>query len=231
MKIEDEILDYLIRNRVSTTEVADCLGKSGAVPNIYPCNQGYYRAGIISWVYAYNESNWSVHEQLSSISEDRIVFVDAYNCGDRAIFGELVSKYILLYRQGRAIVVNGKLRDAAALIRQKWPIWCEGFTPVGCFNKAPKEEVNLEWVRNNREKYDGAIAVCDDCGVVIIPKEKISSAFLEQLYSIENQEDIWFDRLDHYKENTFEIVCKKNYLNDEDYMQIRGNNRSIESQN
>ena len=29
--------------------------------------------------------------------------------------------------------------------------------------------------------------------------------------------DIWFDRLDHYKENTFDIVCMKNYLKDENY--------------
>ena len=60
--------------------------------------------------------------------------------------------------------------------------------------------------------YDGAIAVCDDCGVVIIPKEQHTEEFLQKLHHIEDQEDIWFDRLDHYKENTFEIVCLKNYL-------------------
>ena len=60
--------------------------------------------------------------------------------------------------------------------------------------------------------YDGAIAVCDDCGVVIIPKECHTEEFYEKLVDIEEQEDIWFSRLDHYKENTFEIVCLKNYL-------------------
>ncbi len=219
--IREAIIDYLVRNRVSTTEVADCLGKSGVIPGLMPCNQGFYKAGKIIWVYAYEESNWPVHEQIQEIEEDGIVFVDAIDCGDRAIFGELVSKYILLYHQSRAIVVNGKLRDAAALIRQKWPIWCSGYTPVGCFNRKPEKEINTVWKEEHQNQYDGAIAVCDDCGVVVIPKDQITEEFLKKLIHIENQEDIWFDRLDHYKESTFDIVCKKTYLNDSTYMAIR----------
>lgn len=219
--ISNRIIDYLVRNRVSTTEVADCLGKTGVITGLMPCNPGYYRAGRIIWTYAFDESNWTLHEQIQTINEDEIIFVDTLNCGDRAIFGELVSKYLLLYRQCRAIAVNGKLRDAAAIIRQNWPIWCTGYTPVGCFNSKPKNEIDSYWKRNHFEKYNGAIAVCDDCGVVVIPKEEISEAFIAKLHSIENQEDIWFDRLDHYKESTFDIVCKKKYLDDETYMGIR----------
>lgn len=186
-----------------------------------PCNQGYYKAGKIVWVYVYDESNWPVHEQIQDIAEDSIVFVDTLNCGDRAVFGELVSKYILLYHQSRAIVVNGKMRDASALLREKWPIWCSGYTPVGCFNRKPDKEVDSAWKTEHFDMYDGAIAVCDDCGVVVIPKEQITEEFLEKLYHIEDQEDIWFDRLDHYKESTFDIVCKKLYLQDKVYMGIR----------
>lgn len=222
----NDILDYLVRNRVSTTEVADCLGKTGVLPGLMPCNSGYYKAGKIVWIYAYDESNWPVHEQIQNLDEDSIVFVDTFNCGDRAIFGELVSKYILLYYQSRAIVVNGKMRDAAELIRQNWPIWCSGYTPVGCFNRKPEREVDEAWKKEHKEKYDGAIAVCDDCGVVVIPTEQITAEFLEKLHNIEDQEDIWFDRLDHYKESTFDIVCKKKYLEDEVYMSIRSKNSS-----
>ena len=221
MEIRDKIIDYLVRNRVSTTEVADCLGKTGALPDIMPCNSGHYRAGKIIWIYAYEESNYPVHEQLQHIEDDCVVFVDSIDCGDRAIFGELVSKYILLYHQSRAIVINGKMRDAAALIKERWPIWCKGYTPVGCFNKKPICEIDKKWLNEHKELYDGAIAVCDDCGVVIIPKSKITEDFLLLLHHIEDQEDIWFDRLDHYKESTFEIVCQKNYLKDETYMSRR----------
>lgn len=219
----NNIIDFLRRNRVSTTEVADCLGKSGAVEGIVAVNQGHYIAGKVKWVYAYEESNWSVHEQICDIEEDSVVFVDAFHCGNRAIFGELVSKYLLLYRQCSGIVVRGNMRDAAALLRENYPIWCEGFNPVGCFNIQREIPVEETVIQKNKILFDGSIAVCDDCGVVIIPKDCVNEEFLQKLKSIEHQEDIWFDRLDHYKENTFEIVCQKNYLSDQDYMKLRVN--------
>lgn len=212
----EKIVDYLVRNRVSTTEVADALGKTGVLEGVMPINKGFYKAGKIKWIYAYDESNWPVHEQIQDVEEDNIIFVQTFNCGERAIFGELVSKYLLLYRQSRALIIQGNMRDAAALIKENWPIWCEGLNPVGCFNKKPEKPLDSNIINEMRKKYDGAIAVCDDCGVVIIPKDKITEDFLKSLEFIESQEDIWFDRLDHYKENTFEIVCLKNYLKDKE---------------
>ena len=67
-------------------------------------------------------------------------------------------------------------------------------------------------VAEHKSMYDGSIAVCDDCGVVIIPKGFHTEEFYQKLVKIEEQEDIWFNRLDHYKESTFEIVCIKKYL-------------------
>ena len=223
MKISKMIVDFLTRNRVSTTEVADALGKTGVIEDVMPINRGHYRVGKVRWIYAYEESNWPVHEQIQDIEDDCVVFVEAFDCGNRAIFGELVSKYLLLYRQSRALVIKGKMRDAAGLIKENWPIWCTGLNPVGCFNRKPSQKFDESIKKEHYDMYDGAIAVCDDCGVVIIPKEQITEEFLNKLLHMENQEDIWFDRLDHYKENTFEIVCEKTYLQDEAYMQRRNN--------
>lgn len=218
MRTCEQIVDFLIHNRVTTTEVADALGKKGVVEGVQPVNRGHYTAGIIKWIYAYDESNWSIHEQIQNVSEGYVIFVDAFDCGNRAIFGELVSKYLLLYRQSKAIVVNGYMRDTAELYRENYPIWCKGYNPVGCFNRKPVEAIVNEMVDRRRDELDGSIAVCDDCGVVIIPKNEINADMLQKLQHIEDQEDIWFDRLNHYKESTFEIVCEKKYLNDEIYM-------------
>lgn len=210
--MKDLIIDFIKRNRVCTTEVADCLGKSGALENVMPINQGQFKVGNVHWVYTHEESNWEVHEQVIDTKENDIVFIEAFDCNNRAIIGELVTKYIILYRQASAIVCNAKFRDAAALLKEKYPVWCTGFTPVGCFNKKPIKELDTDIISRHRAMYDGAIAVCDDCGVVIIPKELHTEEFLQKLHHIEDQEDIWFDRLDHYKENTFQIVCLKEYL-------------------
>ena len=98
------------------------------------------------------------------------------------------------------------------MIKENYPIWCKGFTPVGCFNRKNEKPLDPEIEKAHREKYDGTIAVCDDTGVVIIPKEFHDENFLKKLDDIENQEDIWFECLDHKKWDTYDIVCLKKYL-------------------
>lgn len=213
-KVREDIIEYIQKNKVSTTEVADCLNKSGSLPGVKAVNRRHFCAGPIKWVYAYNESNWPVHEQVRDVQKGDIVFIEAFNCGDRAIIGELVAKYILVYRQASAIISTAKFRDINDIIKENHPIWCTGFNPEGCFNVKPEEELPKEIRESHFEKYNGAIAVCDDTGVVIVPKEKITPEFLGKLENIEEQEDIWFECLDHRKWDTFDIVCRKRYLNE-----------------
>ena len=211
--MKNEIIDYIKRNRVSATEIADCLGKSGSVFNANAVNKGHFAVGNVFYVYACNGTNWDVHEQIQNVNDYDIVFVEAYDTLDKAIFGDLVSKYLLLYKQVGAIVTNGLLRDAPRLIKENWQIWCKGFDPVGYVNE--KIELNFEQfskVEIQKERYHGAIAVCDDTGVVIIPKEYHTQAFLEKIEFMEHQEDIWFECIDRKKYSTFETVCLKKYL-------------------
>ena len=173
-----------------------------------------YAAGVIKYVYAHSESNWSVHEQIQDISPDHVILMDAFNVNNRALVGELVTKYLCLYRQSCALVTNGKMRDANDLIKNRYPVWCSGFTPVGCFNTKMDETPEIRAAASeNSSFFDGAIAVCDDTGVVIIPKEQITEAFYRKLEHIEQQEDIWFNCIDFKKWNTFETVCLKKYKN------------------
>ena len=210
MDITDRIIDYIQTNRVSTTEVADCLGKAGVLPDIYPINQGQFHVGKVRWVYAYNESNWEVHEQVRDVQKGEIVFIEAFDCHDRAIIGELISKFILLYRRGAAIVINGKVRDAHKLIKERYPIWCTGFSPVGCYNTKNVEPVN-DIMSARKQEMEGSVIVCDDSGVVLITKDKLTEEFYEKLEAIEEQEDIWFDCIDRRKWDTFDTVCLKKY--------------------
>lgn len=209
--IENDILDYIRRNRVSTTEVADCLGKAGCLEDVLPINSGKFCAGFVKYAYAVNESNWTIHEAVTGNIEDRIVFMDAIDTKGRAMVGELVSKYILLYQKAVAIVTNGKMRDAHKLIKEGYPIWSKGVTPVGTYNIETDVSMFQDIIETHRELYEGSIMVCDDCGVVLIEKKNLNKEFFEKLEFIEEQEDIWFECLDRKKWNTFDIVCKKRY--------------------
>ncbi len=210
--MKNDIIDYLKRNRVSSTEVADALGKKGVIDGVYPLNSKKYKVGTVHWIYAYCESNWDVHEQVQDVKENDIVIVDVFDCKERAIFGDLVSKYLLLYKGVSAIVVNGNLRDVHRLIKEDWPIWLKGRSPIGCFNKKLDFQYDSEILNKSKNYYDGSIAVCDDSGVVIIPKEYHTEDFLDKIKFIEEQEDIWYECLDRKKMSTYEIVCLKKYL-------------------
>lgn len=210
--IKDDIIDYIRRNRCSTTEVADCMGKSGVISGVSAINKRHFRAGTVKWVYAHNNSNWSLHEQIRDVREGEVVLVSAFSCDNRGVLGELVTKYLTLYKQAAAIVVLGKLRDAHKLTKENYPIWSEGFNPAGCFNTNVELDVDEKEFARHKSLYENSIAVCDDGGVVIIPKELHTAEFLQKLEAIEEQEDIWFECLDRRKWDTFDIVCKKRYL-------------------
>lgn len=212
MNIKEKIIDYIKKNRVSTTEIADCLGKSGVLEDVYPITNQCHRVGEIRYTYAIQESNWSIHETLIESCEGKVVFIDAIDVNNRALIGELVTKYAILYQGAVAIVANGKMRDAQALIKEKYPVWCTGVSPVGCFNKPIDTETYNHIIEEHRAFYEGAILVCDDSGVVLIPKEQLDERFYEKLEAIEEQEDIWFECIDRFKMNTFDTVCLKKYL-------------------
>lgn len=215
MDIANKILKYIKRNRVSTTEVADCLGKTGAIDGVLPVNRGQFRAGFVRYIYGHSESNWSIHDQARFVQPGEIVVMDGINVNNRALVGELVCKFILLYKECAAIVALQRMRDANDLIKNDFAVWCTGVTPIGCFNKLVEETDDVRAIVSERKAfYDGSIAVCDDTGVVIIPKDCLTEAFYEKLEAIEKQEDIWFNCIDFRKWDTYDTVCLKRYLED-----------------
>ena len=208
-----QLIDFCQKNRVSTTEIADALEKSGVFPRVKPLNFNQYKLGPVRCIFTANKSNYALHEQIKNVQQGDVVVIFTYNCDDRAVLGDLISKYVLLYKCASAIVVEGLVRDISAIRREGYAIWSEGFTPLGCHNEVatsyPKEK-ELEV----RALYEGGLAICDDGGVTIIPKEKINEEMLSRLNYIEMQEDIWFFCLDTLKWDTKKIVCDKAYLHE-----------------
>ncbi len=210
--VQDRMIETIRRNRICTSEVTDCLGKTGAIPKVQPLNYGHHRVGPTRLVYAYNCSNWEFHEQIQDVQPGEILIVAAIDCKDYAVFGALVAKFLMLYRDVAAVVMMGLVRDVHTLRKENYAIWSEGGTPVGCFNVKNESGPSPELLAELRAKYDGTIAVCDDSGVAIIPRDRINEEFLERLHRMELQEDAWFHSIDTDGFTTFETVCQKKYL-------------------
>lgn len=215
MDIKDKILNYIIKNKVSTTEVADAMGKTGLVEGVSPLNIGDYKAGYVRVCFAWDNTNYNVHEDFKKIQEDEVVLVCCYKFHGVAVLGEVMAKYALTYQQVKALVVLGKIRDVSRLYKEAYPIWSEGFTPIGCNNLKESFTLPLDFKQSMLEKYDKGIAVCDDSGVVVIPFKYLNEDMLERLYLIEIQEDIWNYSLNTLGWNTKEIVSDKRYYEEE----------------
>ena len=124
MDIKELVIEQLIKNKLSTEEVGDIIGKTGVIKNVFPINKGKYIVGEIQYFYGYFNSNWPIHDQLRSLKEDKICFVDSFftNDDDYALFGELVSTFIVKKRKAKAIVVNGRLRDLNGIKARDYPV-------------------------------------------------------------------------------------------------------------
>ena len=213
MNISEKIIELIESNRISSTEVADALDKTGVISGLEPINPSRYVAGKVHYVYAHDESNWPLHVQIQDIPDNCILYVDTFNCNDKAIFGDLVSKYLILYKKVKGIVVQGKMRDIPDIKKYSFPIWCTGYSPLGCYNKDVEPSKTILKIIDERKKniQDGII-VCDDSGCTLINKGIIDEETFARLELIELQEDIWSFCINTLKWSTYDTVCLKKYL-------------------
>jgi len=207
------ILEDIKTNRISSTEIADALGKAGVLPELKPLNKGKYVAAKVFYVYTWAQSNWPLHEQIQRAPRGSIVYVDSFDCDSRAVLGDLVAKQLFIYQKVSALVVNGNIRDAHRLIKEDYPIWSLGATPLGCHNKkVPLDNTTSIKAKLRSDLFANSILVADDSGCTLIQNDRINNELARALAHIELQEDIWYYCLDTLKMSTFEIICEKQYL-------------------
>ncbi len=214
--MKNKILHYIDKNKISSVEISDALAKNGVLDGLKPLNNGHFVVGEVEYIFAYNNSNWELHKQIENIKEDKIIFVDTFNCKDRAVLGDIVSKYIMLYKNAKAIIINGLVRDVHRLKKEDYAIWSLGYTPLGCYNEKVFLEESIEKVIKERKKmFQNSIIVADDSGCTLIKNKAINKNFLKRLEFIELQEDIWYFCIDTLKMSTYETICLKQYLDNE----------------
>jgi regulator of RNase E activity RraA len=219
MNIKQSIINLIESNRISSTEVADALGKSGVIEGLQPINPNIHVTGEVHYIYAFDETNWPIHEQVQDLPENCFLYVDTFNCNDKAIFGDLVSKYLLLYKKVKGILVQGKMRDIPDLKKFNFAIWCKGFSPLGCYNRntEPTSKV-IDEAKKRAEEFNGGIMVCDDSGCTLINEDLVNKDTLSKLESIELQEDIWGYCINTLKWSTYDTICLKKYLSNPDVL-------------
>jgi len=211
MNNNDSIVAYCERNQISATLLADALDKTGHVPHVYPLRSIQYQVGKIKCIFAAYGSNYNLHKEIVDVSKNDIVVVFAHECQGRALLGEIVAQFLFDIKKIKALVVHGAIRDVAEIMKNNYSIWCNDKTPIGCVNYLTKEFPEFKR-KELFDKYEGAVAICDSTGVIAIPKTMSSDEVLDRIRKISNKEYIWHYCLEHMSMNTFEIICKNEYL-------------------
>jgi regulator of RNase E activity RraA len=217
--IKQQIISIIKKNRISSVEVADALNKSGVIEGPQALIKGKFIVGEVQYIYGHSETNWPIHEQGELIKEGGILYVDTFNCYNKAAFGDIVAKYFILYKGIEGIVVNGLLRDVHTLVKENYALWCKGITPLGCYNKniEPTDDI-LKESEIRKLYYEGGIMVCDDSGCTFIESNLINEDMYRKLEFIELQEDIWYYCIDTLKWSTYKTICEKAYLKERDVL-------------
>ena len=76
--------------------------------------------------------------QWYDVEKDDIVLIFTHECKNRAIIGDLICKYLTLYKQAKAIIVDGNIRDFQRIKKEGYNIWYNDINPIGCFNVKTK---------------------------------------------------------------------------------------------
>jgi regulator of RNase E activity RraA len=202
-KIWKDVFSFIENNKLSTSDVADALGRKGNVKRIKSVNSGHYVVGKLQYLFSSSQSNWHTHKGLEGIENGNIAFVHDVDYSDKAICGHLMLSYALNYRKAKAVVVVGNIRDIERVIKENMPVWCVGTNPVVC---SKTETVIPSYVKDYKEKYDNGIVVCDDTGVVVVTKEDMTDELMSKLEYVKNREEKWYKMLEEGK-STFEITC------------------------
>lgn len=179
--------------KVPTPAVSDVQQSLGpmhaAIKSIVP---GAVAAGPAFTVKAYPGSIITVHKALLEAKPGDVLVVDGEGDDRGALIGELMS--LQCQQLGLAgVVVDGPVRDAAAVRELGFPLFARSLTPrVGTNRRIGQTQVTLSC--GGQVVRPGDWILADDDGVVVIPAENLESVLAAAEQKVAKEKE-WAERI------------------------------------
>ena len=167
------LLDRL--RRLEVANLCDAQKSFGSMrPEIHSIVPGLRLVGPAHTVKCYPGSIITVHKALLEAAPGEVVVVDGEGDERGALFGELMA--LQAKASGIAgIVVDGPVRDRAALIANGMPIFATGINPrVGSNRRVGETGIPIQC--GGVVVRPGDYILADDAGVAVVPAEQLQAA-------------------------------------------------------
>lgn len=157
--------------------IADCLGRYNVVPARLRPVSGAGVLGPAFGVRVMPGDSASLHQALNHVPPGRVLVVDAGGYADRAVWGEVLT-VAAQARQVRGLVLDGAVRDIAAIRRRAFPVYAAALCPAG-----PHKSGGGDWggtvALGGAIVHTGDLVVGDDDGVVVVPWSRRGTVMAE----------------------------------------------------
>lgn len=192
-----ELIDSVGKYAVSN--IADNMGRMFCVgATIKPFNPARL-LGCAFTVKVAPGDNLMFHKALDLAEPGDIIVVDGHGAMDNALCGEIMVRYAMS-RGISGFLIDGCIRDSAAIRDLDFPVYAKGATPRGPYKNGPGE-INVPVVCGGVVVNPGDIVYGDADGVVVINPddvrgilEKTQALYENELKAFKDIDDRSFDR-------------------------------------
>jgi regulator of RNase E activity RraA len=148
--------------------VSDVMSRmTAAGPRLRPMHAGGLLAGPAFTVKTRPGDNLMVHKALAIAAPGDVIVVDAGGDLTNALIGELMLAQMVRRGLG-GIVINGAIRDSAAIRAQGFPVFAAGVTHRGPYKDGPGE-INVPVAIDGMVIEPGDLVLGDDDGLLGVP--------------------------------------------------------------
>ncbi len=154
--------------------VSDCMSRlTAGGPRLRPVHASGSMAGPALTVRTRPGDNLMVHRALDMAEPGDIIVVDAGGDLTNAIIGELMQSHALQRGVG-GMVINGAVRDVAALRAGRLPVFAAGVTHRGPYKNGPGE-INVPVAFDGMVVQPGDLVIGDEDGFLCVPFDQVDT--------------------------------------------------------